>query len=641
MDITIGAQDTCVQTEPSLPPVKRVNSCKSGPIQNLTPYEGYDLRGNIAENTLASLKHFLDAYTKHRPSSDMWVGLAALAETMAAMADGTCEAEVYLSSLDPGVGKTKTIIHFIQTLMLSPDHRDVGVMICVSRLEEINKLVEETGLGKQDYGVLTSNPDLNALGNVDLNQARVLFTTHQMVESRCDGGSFEVLEVFHFGGQSRQVRIWDEAILPGQPLTLQRDDLANLLQPIRRVYPDLAANIEDLFNEIKDMSDRERVSILDLESIHGVDLNGVLKLFSDAPQSHQKAVSTLWLLAGRSVTVRREHASGNTMLDYVDTLPHDLAPMVVLDASGRVRQTYALWESERGTLVRLPTAEKRYDNLNVHVWSRGGGKGSFERKGDVLVDGIVATINKKPNEEWLVVHHKTIHGLDLPVQVRDLIDGDKDRVHFIHWGNHHGTNDFAHVQNVILAGTLFYRPSLYEAFARLSSGISNEVSLPENHYDQIVAGEHANLILQALCRGSVRQCVGDVCAPCNAYIIASVNSGIKESLPGIFPGCKVKSWKPVKRVLRGKVKDAVTNLTTCMEATPDRLVPFKEVMGVVGMTDMGNFRRSIRRHEDFIEAIAELGIVEHGLRQRVTGFMNAAAFYGFLDETVSIVEDFI
>jgi hypothetical protein len=45
------------------------------------------------------------------------------------------------------------------------------------------------------------------------------------------------------------------------------------------------------------------------------------------------------LLSGKTVSVRRDGAYGNTMLDYRETLPQGLAPLVVLDASGRVRST--------------------------------------------------------------------------------------------------------------------------------------------------------------------------------------------------------------------------------------------------------------------------------------------------------------
>jgi hypothetical protein len=41
----------------------------------------------------------------------------------------------------------------------------------------------------------------------------------------------------------------------------------------------------------------------------------------------------------------------------------DMAPLVILDASGRVRTTYRQWRENRGGLEWLATATKRYDTI--------------------------------------------------------------------------------------------------------------------------------------------------------------------------------------------------------------------------------------------------------------------------------------
>jgi hypothetical protein len=99
-------------------------------------------------------------------------------------------------------------------------------------------------------------------------------------------------------------------------------------------------------------------------------------------------------------------------------------------------------------------------------------------------------------------------------------------VHFVHLGAHDATNQFSHVPNVVLAGTLFLRPSGYEALARLASAYPSD----EERIKQVTLGEHCHMILQALCRGAVRKCVGNACPPARPYIIASRRSGIEEQL---------------------------------------------------------------------------------------------------------------
>jgi hypothetical protein len=71
------------------------------------------------------------------------------------------------------------------------------------------------------------------------------------------------------------------------------------------------------------------------------------------------------------------------MVSIRNCLPPDMAPVVILDASGRIRTAYQWWQQHRETLVRLAEAPKRYDNLAVHVWDIGGGKASFAHEQDL------------------------------------------------------------------------------------------------------------------------------------------------------------------------------------------------------------------------------------------------------------------
>ena len=193
---------------------------------------------------------------QHAPSEAMWIALRAVAETMEEMADGTCPPLVHLSSLDPSVGKTTTVIIFLRALLASKVHEEVAALVCVRRKDQIEAIVSEAGLDPADFAVLTADQELNAVGCGLPAEARVLFTTHSMIEKRCaKSGSFAKASAFLYRGKSRAVRIWDEAILPGQPLTISRDALASLLSPLRGRYPALAGDIEALFTTLKTTED--------------------------------------------------------------------------------------------------------------------------------------------------------------------------------------------------------------------------------------------------------------------------------------------------------------------------------------------------------------------------------------------------
>ena len=324
----------------------------------------------------------------------------------------------------------------------------------------------------------------------------------------------------------------------------------------------------------------------------------------------------LSFLSGKVVSIRQDGVRSNTILDYRNSLPVGLQPILVLDASGRVRSTYDQWEQHRGGLVRLPSATKRYDQLTVHVWQRGGGKSSFRRNGQELVQGIANTINTKPTEEWLVVHHKAGIGMDFENEVRRLLSVDDAKVHFINWGCHDATNRFSHVGNVILAGTLFYRPSYYESLGRLASDHpSSDGPYPVERFNEVMLGEHRHLILQALCRGAVRRCEDDVCSPCDAFVIASVGSKIPKTIPALFPGCRLSPWKPLPQKLTGRAGEALEFITAWFEGNPGDTLPVKDVYEALGM-DKSSFRKGVRRNPRFIEALAEVGIEENNESSR-------------------------
>ena len=495
------------------------------------------------------------------------------------------------------------------------------------------------------YGVLTSDAELNALGVGEghADSAQVLFTTQQRIEKHLDGGSFESADEFFYQSRPRAVRIWDESWLPGQGLIVNRDEFGFLFQPLRPAYPELAAILDGLFYELLNAEDGHRFELPDFVEDTGVELNDVLRLLEterdnlerSLREDQRTALSALWFLSGKTVTVRRDGKYGATMLDYRETLPEDLAPLLVTDASGRVRETYAEMEKGKSNIQRLTAAPKKYDRLTVHVWRRGGGKSGWHKNGQELADGIASTINSKPAEEWLIVIHRPDSRVGkIEDRIRSLVSADQDKLHFIPWGRHMATNAYSLVKNVILAGTLFYRPSFYEALGRLSAGFrSKQGTYPLRDAKRIELGESRHGVLQASCRGSVRLSDGVNCHPCELYLIASPRSGIPAAMPDIFPDCKVVPWTPVKRALRGKVKEAVEYVQTRI-GSGEEYVPFKDIKKVLGITDNSNFRTDVRLHSDFRAEMDDLGLIEWGKGQRFTGLrVSDASLFGlFADD---------
>lgn len=596
----------------------------------------------LTVRTMQKARRHFETQTEHRPSKAMYAALSDIAATLSEMARGEAKPKVYLSSLDPGIGKTTALTCFVDTLLEDNSLENVGVLVCVARLDEIKNLVHRMGLPSGWVAVYTSDAEVNALGgNTEPDQARVLFTTQQMLERRLEGRSFAACDVFHYQGKPRQVRIWDESWLPGQGVTVSRYTLSDLLSLlVRGGYRRLADTLEDLFIRVRSLESGTRLEFPDL-SRHA-ELNDLLGLV-DLPRDNAEAkfqeqrreqLSLLWYLSGRTVAVCQDGKDGSAALTYRDTLPEDLAPLLVLDASGRVRETYAEMEKHRDNIVRLASASKRYDRVAVHVWNTGGGKSSFERGtagAKELVSAIASTIDAKPSEEWLVIHHAPNKRIeDIPGGVSALLT-DTSKIHFVNWGRHVATNDFAHVKNVLLAGTLFYRPSQYEALGRLAAGLKPEQGdYPLGARKRIELGESKHGILQAACRGALRNCDGEQARECDIYLIASVRSGIPQTLPELFPGCRVVRWEPVTRELSGKVKEAVVYLKRRFAVPDTKAVKFSEVQKALEIKSASNFRKVIRQHPDFMAEVAEMLLVEWGPNSRFTAFKRVeAADFGF------------
>lgn len=429
-----------------------------------------------------------------------------------------------------------------------------------------------------------------------------------MVMSRCRGRCFGDVDAFQYRGKVRAVRVWDEAMLPGEVVSLNTDQLASLRDPLRLSHPSLAQLVKELEGKLEASGGRGTCTWPDVEGATGVSCHIAKRGLT---QRHSSYLDALYALSGRCVLLRKPHNASTviTALDSRDVIPDDLAPMVILDASGRVRATYEQWEKAAGKLVRLPSAVRSYRNLTVHVMDKGSGKTAWTKDSRSLALEVAQLINSKPDEEWLVVYHKGANGGTIPDQIMGLLSTKPNRISFLNRGKHQGTNNYRHIQNVILSGINNYSVTDYEVMARYCGDIANDQRVPKILVEEMAAGEHMHHILQALCRSSVRLASGSECGRCNAYIIAPKRSGVRKLLPKVFPGCTVRAWKPAKSKPKGKVQEALTYVAMHFDDYPDEVLRFIELRNQLGY-DASNFRDRIRKHDSFKAGLEALGVEE-------------------------------
>jgi hypothetical protein len=215
----------------------------------------------------------------HCPSSEQWDALADLVNCLDGMARGTAEKTVYVCSLDPGLGKTTALKCYVDQLLtqqLDP-YSDVGCLICLNTIDEVQRLIEEIGIPKDMLAVWTSRDDLNRLGRSDRENARVLITTHARVLQQTSNTAFWTADKLYYKGSVRKLRVWDEEFLPGSPISLSVDDVMTTLKRLHSVSPELRDSIKTAFDEIDLLPDRSVYVMPDYMRDTGNRLNDLLR----------------------------------------------------------------------------------------------------------------------------------------------------------------------------------------------------------------------------------------------------------------------------------------------------------------------------------------------------------------------------
>jgi hypothetical protein len=107
----------------------------------------------------------------------------------------------------------------------------------------------------------------------------------------------------------------------------------------------------------------------------------------------------------------------------------------------------------------------------------------------------------------------------------------------------------------------------------------------------------------------------------NAYVIASVRSGIGEALSDIFPGCHVVPWRPLGHP-PGKVGTAIAYVETAIANGQDHIT-YRAIRNAAEVTSK-DFSRDIDRKPEWEMMLDRLGLERSGgarktgLRRRPT-----------------------
>lgn len=548
----------------------------------------------VSEEAFELLQDLQKSRGSHSDPASIEALQAALKKMEDLLQDQTISAGrlYYLSSLDPGKGKTEAVCQFLKAWKSRGFPGMSGVLIALSRREEIRSYIKRAGLSHADYAVLVERThDLNGWGRARRDTAPVLFTTQAMIRSRCrHRDSFEKLTQFHYLGRPRSCRIWDETMVPAEPVALRLDTLLRLLEPLRPVAPSIAERLATFIAEADNAAAGSEITApMAFAEVRDITvLEGELK----------DRWATLRVLADQKLIVTKSNLYGVELVASQDALPEDFAPALILDASGRVRETYRVWEATSGDLVRLPSATNDYSNLTVHHWHEAASRSALIEPNhrDRVLKKVAELIDASPSEEWLVVHHMAKGDLDIERELRGRIEGDSSRLSFLHWGNHHGTNAYRHIEKVIVLGPWSYPKSLYLGQFLASGGDSVASSTQRDPpVQRIREGEHRHNLLQAICRTSVRNSSKGHCGKCEVYVIGKLGARGTALLTETFPGCEVLRWAPEGEVLRGQAKKLADELSERLRKPSVVSVSKAELGNAIGLKGSKGLAQVLKR----------------------------------------------
>jgi hypothetical protein len=487
---------------------------------------------------------------RHRPSEDQKTALRAIQSTLTAMLMEQAGRRYYLSSLDPGVGKTTAIVSWMKTYMETHQgDYPHGILICVDRHIEIDRYVTDCSLPVDSFAVLAGKDEarLNSLGlgADNVSKALVLFTTKEQVRRKSKGISVDAQDVFKFNGKPRAVKVWDESLSIGKDIVIPVYDLGRLYTPLATVSDELVALVRNTMDDI--VKSEESLFLMPEFPELPYDFFGKMRKCTD-----RDLLDLIWKLSGQPVTIRRERGK-HLIIDCVQSIPNDFPPCIVLDASGRIKGTYEIQKNRLKNLEHLPYSNKSYRNLTISVWDRPAGRG-ITKDLKTIAPELAKVINGRQGEPFLfLLYQDQVEPLKESL-ARQLPPEDMWRLKYCTWGRHTATNEFCNIPNVVALSAYQYPDSSYDAITRAAGLLTTEggVFPTQAEINRVKRGEISSEFLQGVTRSMARKSEGDTCPPCRLWLIAHPKTGLRKELPVIFPDSVVQDWQTQEFTLTKK-----------------------------------------------------------------------------------------
>jgi hypothetical protein len=578
--------------------------------------------------TSASQLLLMDTLQRHgnRLSLDHKAAVRQLCATLTDFATGQLTGRKVFA-LSTGLGKTSAIIAWVTALhRLGAPAGHISVAVSASKVEalcNIKRALLDGGVPEEAIGLRHSLGAAASLPSTGDDDRRFMLVTHQRVR----GGRNHALFTQHLG-EPRSVMIYDEALF--------RSDSIAISERFARVQ--LAATEEDLrgrdagyegaLGYLRACRELIVASVAQSKAQPAEPLSITLPALGEVERAgyaslldkYGKAdlLRELVTLSGETLRVATI-AQDEGVLWHRVTVPQELDRVLVLDASYPIRQLCKLDETLQPASRLSDVRVKSFDNVTVHQLRAYGGRHSVEdafreqrREKRAVSREVVEVVKGIPADESVLIFTFKKRAVDISrillddladagVDVKAELPGKRRRINVLTWGDETSLNEYAHCENVILAGVL-HRSLLDLAAAAVGQLDDRDADLGTKRLKDLLESEIAHSVFQAISRGKCREIDLGQAKPMKAWLIHP--RPLQQLLDPVLPGAKWVPWIPVHKGVLGdgevarmavKVLDHLKGLPESVRKVSSRAV--KEALKIAPEQESA-FTRAVGRLDD-------------------------------------------
>lgn len=515
---------------------------------------------------------------KHSPSDRILADLRAIPETAKTIIEGRYDKlnpPMYVSTLDVGCGKSTVIGAMCQELWFGEVFGGpaVGVLIALSRLEQIEDFITSNQLEDEQYAVI-ANRDAKAstgqpfiemgLGAENADEARILICTQAHIYHHLRRTDWANAKRLYFQGQPRPLRLWDESIELRKEYGLDKRIIRSAIN-IRGIPQELERYGDAVIALVNGAKPGDTIQLPAIEK--PVEYLWLLEQLEDrADEAALAALETLVRLTRASeARLREDNNSNRVLLSFEVGLPSDTLPIIVLDAGSQHKAAY---QSLPEAKVWLPSTPKRHDNVQLNAMYGKDGRGWFWKQRGYLtrLKEAADIIKANPDRLPMILCHKEPKRFEGEIKrvLTEHLGANASKVHVVTYGSHNASNAHSYCDLVICC-TLFRKPG--HAYEALAHAVENRPMNQDPNWPLVKKIEDTEVVaetVQGLGRSCIRLLDGEQAQAATIYLWTS-NEAIPLSLQGRLSGLK-SEWlnKPMKKgqPMRSRADDVLKFLTS-------------------------------------------------------------------------------